>query len=217
MSLEHLILLRHGETDWNAALRMQGHVDVPLNATGAQQAEAAAPSVAALDPDVILTSDLQRARQTAAPVVDLTGLPVTADARLRETSLGAWEGLTRDEVIDGWPELWEQWRSSSPDLQPPGGESRSQVARRAAEVIGELDGGDHRRALIVTHGGLIVGLTARLLGLPPDHWAVLTGVSNCHWVVLHRAAGDTRWRLHSYNAGLGSIVLPGGEDEVAGV
>jgi len=67
----------------------------------------------------------------------------------------------------------------------------------------------------VALGGLIVGLSGKLLGLPSALWSVLTGVSNCHWVVMHRAAET--WRLHSYNAGLGSVVLPGGEDEVAGV
>ncbi len=215
MTVEHLILLRHGETDWNAALRLQGHRDIPLNETGIQQAEEAAPSVAALAPDVIISSDLQRAQQTAAPTAALTALPVSTDPRLRETSLGDWEGLTREEVVDGWPGLWEQWRSSSADFAPPAGESRAQVAQRALGVVTDLDRGTHRRALLVAHGGLIVGLTGVLLGLPSAHWSVLTGVSNCHWVMLHRFAD--RWRLHSYNAGLGSVVLPGGEDEVAGV
>lgn len=215
MTLEHLILLRHGETDWNASLRLQGHRDIPLNDLGAQQAEAAAPSVAALGPDVIISSDLQRARQTAEPVSALTGLDVAVDVRLRETLLGDWEGLTRNDVLDGWPGMWEQWRASSADFAPPGGESRAEVAQRSHRVVTELDAGQYRRALVVAHGGLIVGLTGRLLELPSEHWRVLTGVSNCHWVMLHRAGAG--WRLHSYNAGLGSVVLPGGEDEVAGV
>ncbi|WP_051264904.1 histidine phosphatase family protein [Nakamurella lactea] len=219
MTLSHLILLRHGETDWNAALRLQGHRDIPLNEQGQQQAEAAAPSVAALEPDVIVASDLQRAQRTAASVAALTGHTVGADPRLRETSLGDWEGLTREEVVDGWPGMWEQWRASSADYAPPGGESRSQVADRAVGVVHDLDRTDVQRALLVAHGGLIVGLTGRLLALPREHWSVLTGVTNCHWVLLHRFGSDfdSPWRLHSYNAGLGSVVLPGGEDEVAGV
>lgn len=215
MALEHLILLRHGETDWNASLRLQGHRDIPLNDLGLQQADAAAPSVAALEPEVIISSDLQRAQQTAAPVSAISALEVGIDVRLRETLLGDWEGLTRDEVVDGWPGMWEQWRASSADFAPPGGESRAQVAERSLRVVTELDAGEHRRALLVAHGGLIVGLTGRLLELPSEHWRVLTGVSNCHWVILHQ--GGSGWRLHSYNAGLGSVVLPGGEDEVAGV
>jgi 2,3-bisphosphoglycerate-dependent phosphoglycerate mutase/probable phosphoglycerate mutase len=219
VTLSHLILLRHGETDWNAALRLQGHRDIPLNEQGVQQAEAAAPSVAALEPDVIVASDLRRAQRTAAPVAAITGLPVGSDPRLRETSLGDWEGLTREEVVQGWPGMWEQWRASSADYAPPNGESRSQVADRAIGVVHDLDGTEARRGLLVAHGGLIVGLTGRLLELPSDHWSVLTGIANCHWVMLHRFGieSGSPWRLHSYNAGLGSVVLPGGEDEVAGV
>jgi len=215
VTLEHLILLRHGETDWNAGFRLQGHRDIALNELGVEQADAAAPSVAALQPDVIVSSDLQRATQTAAPVAALMGLRLSTDPRLRETSLGEWEGLTREEVMDGWPGMWDRWRSSSAEFSPPGGESRSQVAERAFGVVTDLDDAAYRRALLVAHGGLIVGLTGKLLGLPSAHWSVLTGVSNCHWVMVHRAG--ERWRLHSYNAGLGSVVLPGGEDEVAGV
>lgn len=215
MSLEHLILLRHGETDWNAEFRMQGQTDVPLNAVGHAQAAAAAASVAALEPEAIISSDLQRAQQTAEPIAALTGLSVRTDKRLRETDLGEWEALTRQDVETGWPGLWEQWRSSAADFAPPGGESRRQVAHRANGLVDELRDGEHRRVLLVAHGGLIVGLTGQLLALPTETWRVLTGVTNCHWVVLHR--DEPGWRLHSYNAGLGSVVLPSGEDEVAGV
>ncbi|GGL84740.1 histidine phosphatase family protein [Nakamurella endophytica] len=214
MTLHHLVLLRHGETDWNREQRMQGHVDIPLNATGRAQAAAAARSVAALRPDVIVSSDLSRARETAAPVAAVTGLAVHTDPRLRETSLGDWEGRTRDEVAAGWPQEWEQWRATSAHVAPPGGESRWQVADRAGAVVAELDAGPAERALLVVHGGLIVGLTGRLLALPDASWSTLIGVANCHWVVLHRR--HDRWRLHSYNAGLGAVVLPGDEEQVAG-
>ncbi|MTD13140.1 histidine phosphatase family protein [Nakamurella sp. YIM 132087] len=217
MSLQHLILLRHGETDWNAVRRMQGHRDIPLNDTGLAQAAAAAPSVAALRPEIIVSSDLARAFATAGAVAAITGQQIVVDQRLRETSLGLWEGLTREDVVAGWPGEWQQWRTTSAHYAPPEGESRSQVAARAAAVVDELDAGDTGRALLVAHGGLIVGLTGRLLELPADSWSALIGVGNCHWVELHRL--DGRWRLHSYNAGLGGVVLPGSEDEeaVAGV
>lgn len=91
MSLSHLILMRHGETDWNAQARLQGHRDIPLNEAGVRQAADAAPSVAALDPQLIMSSDLSRARSTAWAVSELTGLPVGVDQRLRETSMGRWE------------------------------------------------------------------------------------------------------------------------------
>ena len=214
MTVEHLILLRHGETDWNRNQRLQGHRDIPLNAVGHHQALDAAPSIVALRPSVMVSSDLSRARETASAVSALTGIEPTVDARLRETSMGLWEGLTRDEVVAGWPGEWERWRTTSAHAAPPEGESRWQVAKRANEVVEELDAGTATRALIVSHGGLIVGLTGRLLALPEDSWGTLIGVNNCHWVVLHRFAGA--WRLHSYNAGLGGVVLPRGEDQVAG-
>jgi 2,3-bisphosphoglycerate-dependent phosphoglycerate mutase/probable phosphoglycerate mutase len=214
MTVEHLILLRHGETDWNRTQRLQGHRDIPLNAMGHHQALDAAPSIVALRPSVMVSSDLSRARETASAVSALTGIEPTVDTRLRETSMGLWEGLTRDEVVAGWPGEWERWRTTSAHAAPPEGESRWQVAKRANEVVEELDAGTATRALIVSHGGLIVGLTGRLLALPEDSWGTLIGVNNCHWVVLHRFAGA--WRLHSYNAGLGGVVLPRGEDQVAG-
>ncbi len=214
MTLEHLILLRHGETDWNVERRMQGHRDIDLNEAGRGQAVDAALSVAALNPQVIVSSDSKRAFDTASTVAAVCGLPVAVDPRLRETSMGDWEGLTRDEVVASWPGEWERWRTTSPHASPPRGESRKQVARRAAQVVAELDAGADQRALLVSHGGLIVGLTGLLLDLPDHSWATLIGVGNCHWVILHRYAGA--WRLHSYNAGLGHVVLPRGEDEVAG-
>jgi 2,3-bisphosphoglycerate-dependent phosphoglycerate mutase/probable phosphoglycerate mutase len=163
---------------------------------------------------VIVASDLGRARETAETVASLVGLDVRIDARLRETSMGRWEGITRDEVIAGWAQEWNDWRTTSAHASPPGGESRWQVARRASAVVEELDADSVSRALLVSHGGTIVGLTGRLLDVPEGTWGTLIGVGNCHWVVLHRYAGA--WRLHSYNAGLGGLVLPRGEDQVAG-
>lgn len=214
MSLTELVLYRHGQTDWNVQFRMQGHTDIPLNPTGHFQASAAAASVAARNPDVMMASDLARARQTAGYVGEVSGLETGIDVRLRETSLGEWEGLTRDEVEPRWPDLWQQWRTTTAHTRPPGGESRFEVAERGAEVVAELDATDAGSALLVAHGGLIVGLTGYLLQLPDDSWSRLIGVQNCHWVVLHRRGG--RWALHSYNAGLSGVVIPGREDEVAG-
>src|SRR6478735_6754966 len=198
MTLRSLILLRHGETEWNADRRLQGHRDIALNEVGLRQAAQAAPSIAALQPEVVIASDLQRALVTAQTVSDALELPVGIDIRLRETGLGAWEGLTVDEARATWPDEWSAWTSTSALNHPPGGESRWQVAGRAGQVVDELDDSGISSALLVSHGGTIVGLTGRLLGLPHGHWSMLVGIGNCHWVVLHRVA-DGRWRLHTYN------------------
>lgn len=212
MTLQRLIIMRHGETDWNAEFRMQGHRDIPLNPAGFAQAAAAAPSLVALQPEVIVASDLQRASATAEIIADAVGLPVHTDPRLRETSLGQWEGLARDEVRARWPEQWDLWRHCGARMAPPDGESRLTVSERAAAVVDELDAGSYDTALLVTHGGLIVGLTGRLLRIGEDNWGSLIGLANCHWVVLHRVAES--WRLRTYNAGLGGVVMPSSDEEI---
>jgi glucosyl-3-phosphoglycerate phosphatase len=215
VSLHTLVLMRHGQTDWNLDWRMQGHTDIPLNAAGRSQAAAAAPSVAALKPDAIVSSDLERARDTALHVADILTLPVPLDPRLRETGLGDWEGLTRDEVVAGWGDMWNQWRTTTPHTRPPNGESRWEVAQRGAGLVNELDSSDGvQTALLVAHGGLIVGLTGYLLELPGEVWSRLVGINNCHWVVLVRR--HQAWALSAYNAGLGGVVIPGRAEEVAG-
>ena len=206
MTLRTLVLLRHGQTDWNLEWRMQGHTDIGLNEVGRVQARAAT--------DVIMSSDLIRAAVSRARIADLLDMPVSIDKRLRETHLGEWEGLTRDDLVARWPERWDEWRGTTAHARPPGGETRYEVALRAAEVVDELDAGGAEHALLVAHGGLIVGLTGYLLELPDAVWSKLIGVNNCHWVALHRR--HDRWSLHAYNAGLEGMVLPGAEDEVPG-
>jgi broad specificity phosphatase PhoE len=196
VTLQRLVLWRHGETDYNAALRMQGQLDSQLTAKGLGQARRATPVLAALAPDVLVTSDLSRAADTTAVLAAETGLPLYVDKRLRETHLGKWQGLTHAEVEASYPGGIQTWRGN-PEWAPPAGETRVEVARRAAQVVAELDNAGHNTAVLCTHGGLISGLTPLLLDLPVPGWPVFGGISNCHWTVLRRR--DSRWRLESYN------------------
>jgi glucosyl-3-phosphoglycerate phosphatase len=196
VTLNRLVLWRHGESDYNAAQRIQGQLDSQLTATGLGQACRAARSLAELKPDVLMTSDLSRAGDTAAVLAAETGMPLRADQRLRETYLGTWQGLTHDEVEALCPGGVQTWRHN-PEWAPPGGETRVEVAARAAEVVAELDAADHESAVLCTHGGLIAGLTPLLLGLPVSGWSVFAGINNCHWTVLLRR--DSGWRLLAYN------------------
>lgn len=198
MTLTKLVLWRHGETDYNAAQRMQGQLDSQLTAVGLGQARRATPWLAELKPDVLVTSDLSRAGDTAAVLAAETGLPLRIDKRLRETHLGAWQGLTHTEVEALRPGGVRTWRED-PLWAPPGGETRVEVAARAAQVVTELDGAGHSSAVLCTHGGLIAGLTPLLLGLPVSGWTVFGGISNCHWTVLVRRGTGSGWRLFSYN------------------
>jgi broad specificity phosphatase PhoE len=206
VTLRRLILLRHGQTDYNVTGRMQGHLDSVLTSVGHEQAAAAAPVLAALEPDRVVSSDLQRAVDTAEVVGAACGLPVKFDARLRETHLGEWQGHTVAEIDGDYPGAIAAWRSD-PTWAPPGGESRVAVVARSRPVVDELDAefADSDEAsstvLLVAHGGLIAGLVTGLMDLPTEVWPSFGGLGNCRWAVLARRADHPRWRLAGYNVG----------------
>ena len=103
MSPQRLVLWRHGETDYNAAGRMQGHLDSALTPVGWNQARFAVPALARFSPDLVIASDLRRATDTATVLTDAIGVPLRIDKRLRETHLGEWQGLTGAEVDAAYP------------------------------------------------------------------------------------------------------------------
>ena len=135
--LRRIVVLRHGRTGWNAERRYQGQADPPLDEVGQAQAVEVAALVAAMRPDLLISSDLARARQTAEQVANLSGVPVRQDVRLRERHLGHWQGLTRDEVAARYPDEFADWLAGR-DVTRRGGESRKQVAERALELVDEL-------------------------------------------------------------------------------
>lgn len=198
-----LIVLRHGRTAWNAQRRFQGQADPPLDEEGLRQAYEVAGMIATLDVDLLVSSDALRAAQTAAPVGDLTGLPVTLDARLRERSLGHWEGLTRDEVRHRYPDEYADWAAGR-DVSRRGGESRRQVADRAMAAFSEIAAAG--TAVLVTHSATAMALCNSLLGLPHD-LHVLGPLANCHWSELRHADGAV-WRLRAHNIGAPGPVAP---------
>ena len=202
MTLSRLVLWRHGETDYNATGRMQGHLDSELTQIGWNQARFAVPALARFDPEIVVASDLRRAMDTATVFTEASSIPLRIDKRLRETNLGQWQGRTSEEVEVTWPGALRQWRADA-TWAPPDGETRVEVAARAAELVAELDEEFDNTVLLCAHGGLITGLTAALLDLPHPTWAQLSGMGNCHWTVLaRRPDGDGRWRLMVYNAGI---------------
>jgi glucosyl-3-phosphoglycerate phosphatase len=188
-----LLLWRHGQTAWNAQHRFQGHSDVPLDATGHEQARRTARYLAALNPDAIYSSDLARAAETADYLARLTGLPVQLDKDLRERGGGSWEGLTDAEIRTQYPAEYATW-------VPPDGESVTIVADRTAaalqRIADSLDSGS--LGVLVSHGAAINLAMSRLLGLP-EQVRVLGPLGNCAWSVLGRR--DGHWRLLEHNAG----------------
>lgn len=182
-----LILIRHGQTTYNATGRMQGHLDTELSAEGIAQAHAAAKLLVNKGVRKIVSSDLKRAQDTACIVADALGLDVVADPRLRETHLGQWQGKRSSEVDQEFPGARAIWRHD-PTWAPPGGESRVEVAERARPVIDELMGQfkdwDNGTVLVVAHGGAIAALTCHLLGLATEQYGILSGLKNTHWAQL---------------------------------
>jgi broad specificity phosphatase PhoE len=197
-----IVLLRHGRTAWNAERRYQGQEDPPLDEVGQVQAIEAAALVAAMNPDVLISSDLERARQTAQKVSSLSGVSLTVDKRLRERNLGHWQGLTRDEVQSRYPEEFADWLAGR-DVARRGGESRRQVAERALSVVDQL--APVPLAVLVSHGATSMCLSAALLGLPQTP-SILGPLANCHWTEL-RNSGDG-WTLRAHNAGPPGPVIP---------
>ena len=194
-----LVLLRHGRTADNASSRIQGQLDTPLDAHGRAQADAVAPALAALDPALLLSSDLARAAATAAPLASATGLTATFDPRLRELHLGAWQGLTLSEAAERYPDEHTAWREGT-DVARGGGETYADAAARAAaclrEHLPELPPG--RTLLAVTHGGTARATLAAMLELPAASWGRLTGLDNCSWSVL--VEHTLGWRLEQHGA-----------------
>jgi probable phosphoglycerate mutase len=160
--LRHLFLARHGETDWNAAGRWQGHTDVPLNAKGRAQARALAERARREGIAAIATSDLARARTTAEIVARALGLEVgLIDPALREQRFGRFEGFTPGECELRFPEEWARY-AADPPLGPPGGETRAALLERLVPAVARAAERLAPPPLIVTHGGALRALVARI-------------------------------------------------------
>jgi broad specificity phosphatase PhoE len=176
-----LLLARHGETDWNAVGRWQGHADPPLNATGRRQAEELAERLDAAGIEVIVSSDLARAAETAAIVAARLRLPVSHDADLREIDVGSWSGLTRAEVAERFPAGFARWQAGEIGHD---GETREQLASRVERALLRLaDAHAGQHVLAVTHGGAIRAARRLALGDPGD------GIPNCGTLELAVADG----------------------------
>jgi len=166
----HVLLVRHGQSEWNAARRWQGQADPPLTSLGRLQARAAADSLGT--PDAIMASDLLRAAETAAIISGNLGVgPVLADPRWRERHVGEWTGLTRSEIEAGWPGWLDAHK------RPDDFEHDDQVVERALPALVELGTQPAgTTVVVVTHGGVIRSLE-RHLGLDFDWVDNLDGLS----------------------------------------
>ena len=156
MEATRLIVLRHGETAWNVDTRIQGQLDIGLNATGVRQAQQLGEALADETVAAIYASDLARARDTALAVAGPLGMEVVTEPRLRERAFGQFEGRTFADIEANSPDEARRWRTRDPDFEPEGGESLIVFRRRVTAVASEL-AARHPGALVVlvAHGGVM--------------------------------------------------------------
>ena len=162
-----LWLVRHGQTDWNVAGRIQGQADPPLNATGLAQAQNLAARLDGTAYAALYTSDLTRARQTAAVLAGHSPSPPRLEPRLREINHGAWDGLLLGEIQARFAESWAEYQRLPELARPPGGETVGEVAARVAAALGDI-AARHPRAdvLVVSHGLAIATVLCQAQGRP---------------------------------------------------
>jgi broad specificity phosphatase PhoE len=154
-----LLLIRHAESNWNATGRWQGHGNPPLSVRGRAQANALAREFARETIDVLVSSDLRRAADTAAILGQARGLRPELNPRLRELDVGNWQGLTRDQIESTASDVLRRFDAGDLDVRPGGGENRREIAQRAFSVVTQLvDAHPGRRLAIVTHLGVIRAL-----------------------------------------------------------
>jgi alpha-ribazole phosphatase len=183
-----LILVRHGETFYNAQRRLTGQADVPLNPLGERQAAALGDCLATEHLDAIVTSDLERTRVTAWAIAYNHGLHVQEDSDLRELAFGEWEGYTYDEVLARDAHRASLWRTDPSRYAPPGGETIAQVRDRCVRALKRWQTlYPEASVLWVTHGGLIGVLLCHVLGIDLKH----------------------RWQFRHDNASISEIRLSG--------
>jgi probable phosphoglycerate mutase len=151
-----IVAVRHGETTWNAEMRMQGQLDTPLSPRGRWQAARAAESLAGEGIEAIFASDLERAFDTAQALATRLGLPVVTDTGLRERSFGVFQGHLYADIDRRWPEQAARWRHHDPDFGPEGGETLREFSARAVAACARIAAGQPGRSIaIVTHGGVL--------------------------------------------------------------
>jgi 2,3-bisphosphoglycerate-dependent phosphoglycerate mutase len=167
MERTQVIIVRHGQTQWNLKLIRQGHLDSPLTEKGIAQAKALAQRLAQEKFTALYSSDLGRAVQTAQTIAAVTGHQVVTDTRLRERNLGIFQGLNGDEIKDKFPEEYRFHRTLGPDYVIPSGESVKQQVERNIACLCEIAAKHVGEAIVVvTHGGVLSGLFRHTFSIP---------------------------------------------------
>ena len=186
MKETEIILIRHGETEWNSQKRMQGHSNSDLSSVGQAQIQALGQWMKNVPFDHIYSSDSLRAKQTAEAITQFSGHELKIDLRLREKNLGVFEGLTSEEARERHPEVFRLFKTAGSKYVIDEGESTQQLQDRALEIVNEIRiKHPEERVLLVTHGGFIRVVMKHSLGLSletPTRFLIRnTGVFRLVW------------------------------------
>jgi probable phosphoglycerate mutase len=196
--MPRLLLVRHGETAFNRDCRWQGHHHSPLSAEGRAEAQALASRIAPEGPGALYSSDLPRARETAAAIAEVTALEPIFDARWREVDVGNWLGLTPAEVEARYPEGYARWLAGGTGWDQ--GESYLEMAERGLAAVREVasaHAGATHPVVCVTHGGVIRAIVMQVLGMPPEARRLLATGPTATLTEIDATAPV--WRLRSFN------------------
>ena len=186
MKETEIILIRHGETEWNSQQRMQGHSNSDLSSVGQAQIQALGQWMKNVPFDLIYSRDSLRAKQTAEAITQFSGHELKIDLRLREKNLGVFEGLTSEEAWERHPEVFRLFKTAGSKYVIDEGESTQQLQDRALEIVEEIRiKHPEERVLLVTHGGFIRVVMKHSLGLSletPTRFLIRnTGVFRLVW------------------------------------
>jgi probable phosphoglycerate mutase len=188
-----LILVRHGLTEWNREGRIQGHSDSALTTEGIEQARSIGARLREEAIDLMVSSDLGRARHTATLIASDIGHEIGFDERLRERSFGVAEGLSYAEIQRDYPEMFSRVRETDPHFAVPGGETRAQFSQRVVSAIGNLaEQHNGKKLLVITHGGVLAAIYRWLNELPVSSPHKIE-IPNVAYNRIHR--DDQRWRI----------------------
>lgn len=188
-----ILLIRHGETDWNVDKRLQGHIDIALNAEGLRQAAALGAALADEALDAIFASDLQRARDTAQAIARPQGLKVQIVPALRERCYGGFEGLCHQEIAERYPADYVAWKARELDVRYPAGERVAETIRefsvRVVAAMTELvQQSNYRKIAVVTHGGVLECLY---------HWSQQSGLGQVRdFEIFNASINRLHWDGH---------------------
>ena len=194
-----LVLVRHGETDWNKLGKFQGRQDIDLNARGISQAKETARAVVEWQHSTIYSSPLRRTMQVAQEIGQLSGMPIAQVPGFMELSLGDLEGVSGEEMRTGWPEVFAAWNDNPATVSMPHGESLAQLEERAWNSLTELEGAhtEDEALIVVSHNFAIRVMIGKMLGIPLSNFhRMWLGLSSISTVEIDQRGR----RLTSYNS-----------------